>query len=493
MQLLESVLLLINFVWLLVQGVSGTIDKYRSILFATGLAALALHALFEIPRWQLIPCYVLFVFLSLLSLKRSQSHALVRLLGVVLGTLMIGSSLYLAAQLPIVELPAPAGPYSVGSTSFTLTDASRRESLSADPEAKRELFVDVWYPGVSRTDQSTPKAETLWEELYAGEWDRVRFVMDYLRGVDTHTYPDLPIDVGHGPYPILLFSHGLQMFTSQSTLLMEHLASNGYVIFSIAHPYESLRVNLVEQGTVMPDFIMSVEKFREAMTWIEEANRHIVAATDSSRWEESPEQRSEIMLQAIESSPELNARVEVWVEDTRFVLDQIQSNENTVPSIRAMLDTNRVGVMGMSIGGAAAGEFCKADVRCTAGVNVDGLQYGSRQRQPLDVPFLMIYSDDGAGVNEFMRLGSRHDYHEYHFMGARHADFTDLAFVWPWMRHAGQLGSIPAERMNHILNTVVLNFLDHYVGGKPLVPLSQDDFPELKMDVLFGPSLPRRP
>lgn len=485
MQFFETVLLLITLVFLLTQVMGGKQRKYAIFCFGGGMMVLSLHVLIEVARWHMIPCYFLFALLSLLLLKRTTTYLAVRLVGLTLGVFLLGISWFYASQLPIMKLPAPEGPYLVGTTSFTLLDTTRQETLSADPAARRELFVEVWYPAASLDEQDRPDPASFWRELYRGELDRVSFFMGYLRGIDTHSYPELPVDSSHGPYPIILYNHALQMFTAQNTLLMEHLASQGYVIFSIAHPYESIRVNLPKAGTVLPDFIMGVDNFKEAMVWIEETMLPIVAAMDSIEHMQDREQRAAIMLETVESMSGLNERVTVWVEDTRFVLDHVLSAQAGPLQLGAALDPSRIAVMGMSLGGATASEFCKADTRCRAGINIDGFQYGERQREPLNIPFLMIYSDDAHGVNDFLMLNSTHDYHEYWFPNARHSDFTDLTLVWPLLRQVGQLGTVPGERMTQLLNDAVLNFLDRYLKDQSLPLLTPEAYPEIEMEMKY--------
>jgi len=464
-QILEPFLVLSAIAWLLVSLRATPPDRLSRVLPALTWLVLAAHVLLEVPRWPMIPAYAVVVLLTLATRWLGGRGAVVRTLVVGAGVLLLGSATLLATQFPVIDLPPPTGPHAVGRASFTLVDPSRPEALAPESGLTRAVFVDVWYPAVPPTGDG-PRPTTLWPELHAGRWDRVRFFTDYLRAVETHGYRDLRIDAGGGPYPVLLFNHGLQMFTAQSTLLMEHLASHGYAVFSIGHPWESLRVNLEDRGTVIPEFIASREGFAKATKWVEEANRHILAAVEDARREGSPERRAEIMLEAVEASPDLNQRVEVWVEDTRFVLERIAEGANELSSLRPALDLDRVGVLGMSLGGATASEFCKADPRCSAGVNVDGLQYGTRQRVPLRVPFLMIASDDGAGLNEFLRLGSDAVYLDCHVAGTRHPDFTDLPLVWPWLRHVGQLGRVPPATVETFLDATVLGFLDRYVAGR---------------------------
>ncbi|MBN2246460.1 MAG: hypothetical protein JW755_11520 [Candidatus Aminicenantes bacterium] len=54
----------------------------------------------------------------------------------------------------------------------------------------------------------------------------------------TNSSRDVPISSKEKKYPVLIFSHGWGEHYSQNTILMEELASHGYIVFSIAHHYE---------------------------------------------------------------------------------------------------------------------------------------------------------------------------------------------------------------------------------------------------------------
>ena len=47
-----------------------------------------------------------------------------------------------------------------------------------------------------------------------------------------------------------------------------------------------------------------------------------------------------------------------WAEDIDFVLDELETENRKSGLLSGALDLERVGVMGFSKGGAAAGEFC---------------------------------------------------------------------------------------------------------------------------------------
>ena len=482
MQFFELLFLLASTFLLVLICFFGQRRKFQIRCFQIGLAVLIIHLFFEMPRWQMAFCYLTFLLTALLLLKHSTSYLFFRILGCISGLLLIATSAFYAIMMPIAELPTPAGAYTIGSTNFTITDESRDERLTEHPTDKRELFVEVWYPANLEEVEDLPKVQPLWQELYTGEMDIVRFFMQYLKKIDTHTYPDVPPNLDHAPFPVLLYNHGLQMFTSQSTLLMEHLASHGYIVVSIAHPYESLRVNLPNAGTVLPEFITSMEKFNESLTWIEKNSGPIRAAKDSMAKVQNREERAQIMLRAIENS-EMNTMVSEWEKDTHFVLNQLTRSRELALPFQKSMDTSRIGIMGMSIGGAVAAEYAKANDRIKAAINIDGLQYGKRNKDSLNVPFMMIYSEDGKNLNDFLMLNSKEDYFEFTFENARHADFTDMTLIWPVMRMYGQLGDIPGERMTQLSNEVILNFWDSHLKNKPFQEFEKKQYPELEISI----------
>src|SRR4029079_1259004 len=119
------------------------------------------------------------------------------------------------------------------------------------PTRNRELYVEVWYPAEKSAVGGLP-VRTLFQELYEGAYTRQSLLFGYLSHIPTHSHLLAPVAApDDGPFPVLLFNHALGLgFTSQNQLLMEPLASHGYVVLSIAHPYQSSKVNLSNSGTV---------------------------------------------------------------------------------------------------------------------------------------------------------------------------------------------------------------------------------------------------
>ncbi|MEX0287626.1 MAG: alpha/beta hydrolase family protein [Flavobacteriaceae bacterium] len=458
MQFIEIIFLLSSFGMLLVLSFFGSRKNIQKHILLVSLGAFLVHAIFEVVRWQMLFVYLIFIFNTLLYFKKSTSRLFFRVLGFTFALILLGISFIYAAFMPISQLNVPQGPYPVGSYTFALVDKERNEFHTSDLNDKRQLLIDLWYPAVMNRDAT---ARTLWSGLYSGESDIIHFFTRYLEEIPTHSYTNL--SPAEGSFPLILFNHGLQMFTSQNTLLMEHLASHGYIVASIGHPYESIRVDLGDGQVILPEFVRSLENFKEGMNWIASSSKPVMEAQKRMETTKDRRAKSEIMLKYLEKANEINEIVTVWTRDTQHVLNWLLDHPSDLENVIPRIDTSKIGIMGMSIGGATAGELCKVDDRLIAGINIDGLQYGKRQRDSLNVPFMMVASDDTFGLNDFMFLRSNKEYYDYHLKGTKHVDLTDLPTVWPILKIYGQTGELPAAQVVDTMNTIILTFWDRHL------------------------------
>jgi len=519
LQLLE-ILFLVVLAAGIVRLVFGPVHPRLSYpaIALTGLAVLLLGAFVEGLRWQMIPGYLAFGLLMTASLKKSETRPLWRRLGAVPLLLLLGGSAFLIHQIPILALPAPSGPFGVGTFEYSITDTSRRERYA--PARNRELYVEVWYPADKSRVDNFP-AQTLFHELYEGRYTRQSFLFGYMKHIPTHSHVEAPIAAPGGKgFPVLLFNHALAPgFTSQNQLLMEQLASHGYVVVSIAHPYQSSKTNLLHAGTVteasdVPQDLASAltrpELDQSAIGRIMAANsdvrrvsafKAVISPLADQYFALPAGDRKAFLRQAVLRedlrpfrqfiSEDLledyfihdylvdNSLIQYWVEDTQFVADTLGDLQAPVAGFHEAIDTSGFGAIGMSYGGGATGEFCKIDQRCRAAVNLDGTQFGRHWDKPMPVPFLMFYNEEHQGGNDFAYLPVTHEFWDYTIDGAGHFDFTDFTYAWPLFKTAGLAGSIDGMRMIGITNGVVLNFFDHALKGKPVAGELFDDVPEI--------------
>ena len=172
------------------------------------------------------------------------------------------------------------------------------------------------------------------------------------------------------------------------------MASHGYVVLCIGHPYWNPFVYGAE-GEVLPfDGQNEVYKawWAEENDAVREAKEQITVAKTTEAQERAQRRHNELKPVAIGDLKE-------WAQDVGFVLDELDRlNVGTNP-LAGALDLERVGVMGFSKGGATAGQFCVTDARCKAGINLTGFMYGDILDRNLSQPFL-FFSEEETLVSE---------------------------------------------------------------------------------------------
>src|SRR5215813_8874 len=140
------------------------------------------------------------------------------------------------------ELPAPTGKFAVGRTSIHWVDASRPEAMTDDRNDRRELMVTLWYPAESATGEPAPYIDNL--DKLADAPNQPLF--NLARSVRSHAIAGARISSAEPSYPALIFSPGNQTNVATYAAQIEDLASHGYIVIGIDHPYESL-------GALYPD------------------------------------------------------------------------------------------------------------------------------------------------------------------------------------------------------------------------------------------------
>lgn len=238
---------------------------------------------------------------------------------------------------PKRELPAPTGKYAVGRTSFHWVDQSRAEEITDDPNDRRELMVTLWYPAERAKGETAPYFENL--DKMTGAIDPVQAV--FIRQVLSHTIAGAGISSAERRYAALIFSPGNGLNSTMYAAQIEDLASHGYIIIGIDHPYESF-------GVLYPD--------------------GRVARYKDLRPREGAPNFAEEQFRLYQQ------RVDWRAADARFVLNQLEKLNAGKPASQfsRRLDLSCVGGLGHSIGGVAAAQFCQSDRRFKACVNLDG-------------------------------------------------------------------------------------------------------------------------
>jgi hypothetical protein len=467
-------------------------------LFLAASVLFAAHIIFEGVRWQLLPIYLALVGAALAQIRTKQFVIWLRATGYFFYSILIVIGLLLGNIFPIKAIPGPAGPYAVGTFHSELIDDSRVERY--EPEFNRGVSVQVWYPVNSDAELDSHSKQTLFHELYSGEYDLVSFLFGYMKKIETNSYIDAPI-ANSSTFPLIIFNHGLFIMVDQSIQLMEHLASNGYIVASISHPFESLKVGLSDRGTrtfsmLYPEDVGFTNEDiddggigNKIGTISGKAHSDLMEVMyplfDSYNAAQTKEERTRIVeeaqllgslqvLQPLLTADNLtdfikwrslvrNRSTSYWVEDTQFVVDKISEIETEVARFSEALDKLALGVIGFSYGGAATGEFCKIDARCKAGINLDGTQFGPNWNKPTIAPFLLINSDTNLRGNDYAYYPAPSNFYDIHIPNTEHPDYVDALTVFPILRLLGLSGDLEYQELADLVNDLSLAFLDEYL------------------------------
>lgn len=142
--------------------------------------------------------------------------------------------------MPLFHLQEPTGPYKVGTITYDWTDSSRREEKCNGADVKRELMVQVWYPAENTENLKKAPYTKDAPEIIRG-LEKYYFIKPFLlrklKDVQTHSFINAQLSSKSVKYPVLIFSHGMVGSRNQNTFQAEELASHGYIVVAVDHPY----------------------------------------------------------------------------------------------------------------------------------------------------------------------------------------------------------------------------------------------------------------
>ena len=372
---------------------------------------------------------------------------------------------------PPFELPAPTGTSPVGTTRWVVADPSRQETFA--PGSTREVEVVAWYPRAGGDAASTaPYMRNGIEEASSfARLAKLGNAYDGLANVKTHSAIDAPPATTPARVPVIVFSHGFTGLPSSHTGLFEDLASHGWAVLHVVHPYEAAArlsdgtfVTFTDDTNAMRPGVMAVLN-----EWGPEGSTmdKVVASTDEA-------EKEKLLRGYLATLKNTDQVVKRWVLDVKLVLDRLPKS-GPGSALASRLDLSRLGVAGHSMGGVMAGQFCVEDRRCKAGLNLDGIpQYGTMIDTPMPAPFLMVYSSrpGRAGASDLIYRRSASKYYRVDVADTLHVDFSEMNFWGGPLRQRGAFGTIAPERALELTRLVAREYFAQEVLGRSSAFLS---------------------
>ena len=312
---------------------------------------------------------------------------------------------------PQDEPLATTGEYAVASILYTYLDESRIESYTSTGTA-RKVNVEYWYP----------------------------------ENVD-------------GVFPLVIFSHGALGIRSSNVSMYRELASHGYVVGALDHPYQAFWARDDKGKLTFINLGYLLDLQREDAT----ADKH---------------QSFEFYQQWMK----------IRMGDMNLVLDTIfETVNNDEVGVYSLMDTTNIGVMGHSLGGAAAlgigrqRDDVRAVVALEAPFMYDIVGVENDEFVFIDAvyptPVLNIYSDDSwenlsewsqYARNSALLSDSGATAYNVHISGAGHLALTDLALSSPILVRL--LDRTPTTRDStevlRLINGMSLKFFDHFLKNQ---------------------------
>ena len=311
-------------------------------------------------------------------------------------------SVFPAIIFPQYRQMEPTGSAKVLEKTYVFTDESRKEEF-ADSDINRSVTVEVYYP------------ENLSEKC-----------------------------------PLVVFSHGAFGFYMSNYSTFSELASNGYIVASINHPYHSF-IDTEAYGTLVmsdPEILQKTMEFQgEDMTDEEFELSH--------KW------------------------LKLRVDDMSFVIDTLKSDSaSSSDEILSKIDTDRIGVFGHSLGGAASVQLGRDRKDIDAVIDVDGTIIGDEldfkdnkiinSTEPYPVYFLDIFGENHYNEAQqyadmypnFLISKNSDKVQNIVMKDAGHLNMTDLPMFSPVIAKYLGTGEVDSRKCLESLNGVIREFFD---------------------------------
>ena len=351
-----------------------------------------------------------------------------------------------------VSLPAANGTCGVSLITGEIIDHRRLDPF-APTRQHRRLMISVFYPSLSMSQcheqlvPYMPPATCMVEDETFAQY-----------GLPNQTFSRLQLSLCEAPShalkpaaaPLVLFSPGLGNSRLIYSVLAQSIASAGYIVVTVDHPYDA---NVVE----FPD-------------------GSLVLGTNIS----TPQQ--------IDTALQIRAKDIVSVMTALSKSSRLSETFKLPQSRLPTFNLSRVMVVGHSLGGATALLAAANNNHVIGGANLDGSFFGQTLQEQVAQPFLLFgHEGKNQSTDSSWRLVWSHLHGsklELMLHDSQHATFSDLPVLAEVLSFsqiggalgkelAGLLGTISGTRANLVQSRILVSFLDFIFMGETQANLSK--------------------
>lgn len=283
-----------------------------------------------------------------------------------------------------------------------------------------------------------------------------------------------------GEFPLVIFSHGAFGYYQSNYSTYAELASNGYIVAALDHPHHAFFTKDSDGNMVLVDmeFITNAVDFANLYMMTDEE-----AFALSQEWMKLRTDDMNFVLDTIKTVNESGQLSEAFCTE----------NEADVLNVISAINTDKIGLMGHSMGGATAVALGRSRTDVDAVIDLDGSMLSEIKSvnncefeyvsEPYTVPLLDFRKEtDYNEIEQLSNMGTYKDNYEYGFVAvndyivnnsengrsivfknAGHMDFTDLPMFSPFLGSMLGTGDVDSEEFMYTVNGIVLNWFDYYL------------------------------
>ncbi len=264
-------------------------------------------------------------------------------------------------------------------------------------------------------------------------------------------YPD--IEKGTDTFPLAVFSHGAFGYRGSNISTFEDLASNGYVVCSIDHSYQAFFAKHTDGSMTF----VNTAFLNDAVNITNGDYDKQTTYTKTHEW------------------------LALRTDDINFVLNKILNNmEGETPeTIGTLINEDKIGLFGHSLGGAAAAQTGRERPDVDAVIVIDGTMIGEETgiengqviltKEDYPVPLLNLYNDShyedarqlGTAYNNLSASAHAAEAYDIVIRDSGHLNFTDLPLFSPAFARMLGTGEVDSPYCIKTMNHIVLDFFNH--------------------------------
>ncbi|MFT4925905.1 MAG: putative dienelactone hydrolase [Phenylobacterium sp.] len=334
--------------------------------------------------------------------------------------------------------PQWQGSFTVATTTYHWQDTSRDEPHTADTSDNREVLVRLFYPtDAALGDNKLPLlTDSFWQregsiEAISGKALRPANFNGLSWNIISHNEEDAqinaPVSDMQSSYPLVVFSNGYGLTPEMHINIAADLASRGFIVASVNHPYGSGETTFADGRQVFSQQL---------------------------------------------PSDNLGADLQLWSDDQLFVVEQLQNNSLVNNDLLFARLDQRIGTMGHSYGGAAAYYSAWQDSRVLAAINMDGTIF-NRAGKDIGQPFMYMQSNGGYDHDVFDQVSN--DGYAVTFQNQiDHLSFADLVSFWAWgFPDSSPYGPMQSAEALVLMSDLTAQFFNKYFD-QAAAPLLDD-------------------